>query len=62
MYSWYDSLDGGSVRRKAASCTQDSTKTYMPWVGFEPTIEQAKTDHGLGRTATVVDLQIDWEV
>jgi hypothetical protein len=49
----------GSVRRKAATCTQDSTnrihaQTYMPKVGFEPTIPAAKTLHTLDRAATVI--------
>jgi hypothetical protein len=54
----WDSWDGGSVRRKAAACTQNkSTQTSMPWVGFETTIpsfKRAKTVHVLDRTATVI--------
>jgi hypothetical protein len=52
--SQYDSLDGGSARRKAATCTDRTTQTQkkptqtsMPQVGLEPTIpafERAKTD------------------
>jgi hypothetical protein len=58
-----DSLDGGLARRKAATCTQDSThtefnaQTSMPQVGFEPTIpvfERAKTVHALDRAVTVM--------
>jgi hypothetical protein len=33
------------------------TPTYMPWIGFEPTIpvlERAKTVHALDRTATMI--------
>jgi hypothetical protein len=39
-------MDGGSARRKDATCTQ----TFMAQAGFEPTIpafERAKTVHAL---------------
>jgi hypothetical protein len=57
-------LDGGSVRRKAATYTGQHTHTQnkrrqisMPRVGFEPMIpafEQVKTVHALDRAATVI--------
>jgi hypothetical protein len=63
IHSWYDSLDGGSARRKVAIYAQNNTNTEqmhidtLPWVGLKPTIpafEWAKTVHALGRTATVI--------
>jgi hypothetical protein len=65
MDIWYDSLDGGSARRKASTYTGQHNKekrghTSMPRAGFEPTIpmfERPKTvrasDHaaiGTGNT------------
>jgi hypothetical protein len=51
-------MDGGSVRRKAATYAQNKrTQTLMPRVAFEPTIamfERAKTVHALDRAATVI--------
>jgi hypothetical protein len=49
----YDSLDGGSARRKAAAYTQ----TSKPRVWFEPivpVVERAKTVHALDLAATVI--------
>jgi hypothetical protein len=57
LHSRYDSLEGGSGRRKAATCTQESTNISVPQVGSEPTIqvfEWAKTVHALDRAATVI--------
>jgi hypothetical protein len=64
LHSRYDCLDGGSVRRKAATCTHTTaqtqnkhTQTSMPQVGFKPTIpvfQRAKTVHALDHMATVV--------
>jgi hypothetical protein len=55
-----DSLDEWSVRRKAATETQNKHihkhQTSMPWVGFGPTIpafKRTKTVHTLNRVATV---------
>jgi hypothetical protein len=63
IQSRQESLDGGSVRRKAAPYTQieqhkqnKRIQTSMSWVGFEPTIsasERTKTVHALDREATV---------
>jgi hypothetical protein len=61
-----NSLDGGSVRRKAATYkttqTQNNrTQTSIPRVSFEPTIpvfERAKIVHALDRAATVIDEHI----
>jgi hypothetical protein len=56
-------LDGESVRRKAATYTQNNkrqnkrTQTSMPRLRFEPTIpafERAKTGHILDRAATMI--------
>jgi hypothetical protein len=68
LHSRWDSFDGGSARRKAATCahrtaqTQNKrTQTFMSQVGFEPTIpvfERAKTVHALDRASTVMGLQI----
>jgi hypothetical protein len=64
LHRGYDSLDGGSVRCKAATCTHRTaqtqnkrTQTSMPQVGFEPTIpafELDKTVSALVRAATVI--------
>jgi hypothetical protein len=61
LHSRYDSLDGGSARRKAATYTAQAhnkrTQTTMPRVGLEPTIpvyERAKTVHALDRAATAI--------
>jgi hypothetical protein len=63
IHSGYDSLDGGSARRKASTFTKNNqtqnkrTKTSMPRVGFKLTIpasERAKTVHALHRAATVI--------
>jgi hypothetical protein len=58
--SRYDSLDGGSARRKAATYTQNKrTQTSMPRVGLEPTIpvlERVKTVHALDRATTLIVL------
>jgi hypothetical protein len=52
----------GSARRKVATYTQNKrTQTYMPEVGFEPTIpafERAKRVHALARAATVIGICI----
>jgi hypothetical protein len=57
VYSRYNSLNGGSARRKAATYTYNkSTKTSMPRVEFEPmtiVFERAKTVHALHCEATV---------
>jgi hypothetical protein len=57
----YDSFDGGSARRKAATYrtqTQNKrTQTSTPRIGFEPTtpvLARAKTIHDLDRAATVI--------
>jgi hypothetical protein len=56
-------LDGGSAVARPLSTyrttrTQNKrTQTYMPLVGFEPTVpvfERAKTVHVLDRAATVI--------
>jgi hypothetical protein len=55
-------MDGGSGRRKTATCTQDSTnaeetRTDIHASRFEPTIpvfELAKAVHALDRAATVI--------
>jgi hypothetical protein len=58
IHSRYNSLDGGSARRKAATNTQNKrTHTTIPWMGFEPTIpafERAKTVRALDRALTVI--------
>jgi hypothetical protein len=63
IHSRYDSLDGGSARRKAATYTEqykhriNAHKTSMPRVGFEPMIPafgRAKAVYALGRAATVI--------
>jgi FAD synthase len=59
-------LDGGSVRRKAATYAQKTnqnkrTQTSMPRVGLEPTIpdfERSETVHALDRAATVIGNKI----
>jgi hypothetical protein len=59
IQSRWDSLDGGSVRRKAATYTQNNTKqnkrtqTSMPRSTI-PAFERAKTFHALDRAATVI--------
>jgi hypothetical protein len=61
-----ESLYRGSVRRKVSTYTQDNTntewthtiQTFMPWVGFEPTItalERVKTVRAVDHGATVID-------
>jgi hypothetical protein len=71
IQSRYDSLDGGSARRKAATCTHRTARTKnkrtqksMTQMGFEPMIrvfERAKTIHALDRATTVIGLlQIIW--
>jgi hypothetical protein len=54
----WDSLDGESARRKAATYTQNKrTQTSIPSVGFEPIItafERAKTVHVSDIAATVI--------
>jgi hypothetical protein len=61
IHSRYDSLDGGSTRRKAATYTQSQdkqnkrTQTFMPRVGFEPTdpvLVREKTVHASDRAAS----------
>jgi hypothetical protein len=64
IHSRYDSLDGGSVRIKAATCTYRTpetqnkcTQTFMPRVVFEPTIQvlqRVKTVHALDSATTVI--------
>jgi hypothetical protein len=47
-------MNGGSARRKTATCTR---QIFRHWVGFEPTFpvfERAKTFHALDDTATVI--------
>jgi hypothetical protein len=68
LHSRQDSLDGGSARRKAATCTQDSTQTQnkhiqisTPCVRFQPTIpafQRAKTVHALHSAATVIGITV----
>jgi hypothetical protein len=69
LRSRYDSLDGGSARRKAATCTQDSTqiqnKHRHPSLDWDsnPRPQRAKTVHALDRTATVIvmdDYALSW--
>jgi hypothetical protein len=59
-HSRQDSLDGGSVLRKASTYTQNKrTQASMPEVGFEPTIpvfERAKTVHALNCASIVIGL------
>jgi hypothetical protein len=54
----HKSLDGGSVRCKAVTYTQNKrTQTSLLRVGFEPPtplFERAKTVHALHRVATVI--------
>jgi hypothetical protein len=51
----YDSLDGGSARRNAASYTQNKhIQTSMPWMRFEPTISAFE------RTRTVHEVLVYW--
>jgi hypothetical protein len=59
LVSRYNSLDGGSGLRKAATYTGQHKRrqTSMPWVGFEPTIpvfHRAKTFYTLDLAATVI--------
>jgi hypothetical protein len=64
IHSLYDSLDGGSARREAATYRKTQTlnkrtRTPMPWVGFAPMIpvfERAKTVHALDSAAPC-----DWQ-
>jgi hypothetical protein len=58
LHSRWDSLVGGSARRKAATCTHKAahTQTFMSEVAFETTtseFELAKIFHALNRAATV---------
>jgi hypothetical protein len=71
IHSRLDSLDGGSVYRKAATYTQNNTNTIMPRVGLEltiPVLQRAKTVHALDRAATVINLilffslKIGWSI
>jgi hypothetical protein len=63
LHGRWDSLDGGSDHRKAATYTQGNkqnkrTQIPMPRVRFEPTIpvfERAKTVPALDRAATAID-------
>jgi hypothetical protein len=64
MYdSQYNTLDGGSARRKAATYAQTQnkdTQITMPWVWSEQTIlvlEREKKFHGLYRAATEIGFQ-----
>jgi hypothetical protein len=55
----YDSLEGGSACRKAAINIKQNKRrqTFMPWVGFEPTIlvfEQAKQFYALDLAVAVI--------
>jgi hypothetical protein len=58
IHSRTDSLDGGSVRRKAATSTQNKrTQISMPRVGLQPTtpvVQREKTVDELDREVTVI--------
>jgi hypothetical protein len=59
IQSHWNSLDGGSAHRKAATEHKQNKhkQTSMPRLGFEPTIpvfERANTFHALDRAATVI--------
>jgi hypothetical protein len=64
IYSRYDSLEGGSVRRKATTYTHTTTQTQnkrtqtsVPRMGFEHTVppfKREKRAHALDRAATVI--------
>jgi hypothetical protein len=63
IHSRYNSLDGGSARRKAATYTQNNTNrinahrhTCLGWDSNSrfPAFERAKTVHALDRAATVI--------
>jgi hypothetical protein len=65
LHSRKDSLDGWSVRHKAATYTQNNTtqnkhtQTSMTWVGFEltiPAFERAKVVHALDHAATLIGI------
>jgi hypothetical protein len=65
LYGRYDSLDGESARRKAATCIHDSTKqhkrteTSIPEVGIELTVavfERVTSVNALDRAATVIGM------
>jgi hypothetical protein len=65
LHSRQDSLDGGSARRKAATCTQDNTNTEQTHTDshasseirtHDPSVwaDRAKTVHAVDRAATVI--------
>jgi hypothetical protein len=59
IHSRYDSFEGGSAGRKAATYTQNNTdtQTSMSRVGLEPPIpafERAKTVYALDHAATAI--------
>jgi hypothetical protein len=65
IHSRWDSLDRGSVRHKAATCTQNNTNRinahnrhpYLEWDSnprSQCSSERAKTVHALARAATVI--------
>jgi hypothetical protein len=65
-----DSLDGGSARRKAATCTQIKTNTEWSHTDIDalsgirttiPAFERAKTAYALDPAATVIGFLGDWE-
>jgi hypothetical protein len=66
LHSRWDSLDGVSARRKAATDTQNKrTQTSIPQVGFEPMIpemEQGKTVYSLDCVGTAIGSGINTRV